>query len=318
MNDRMKEFLEATASSGSVSESDIEMTPRGSDRELPEEELEKMDELKDFLKDIEEMKEDMQFLTKNLVTLKRLFADILTTTSTEQIKKLKRDASKIREEMDNTAQEMRVALKRIRKENDQFTKEHNNDPSLCRIRVNMHGSVVRKFMDLMSEYQLALTEADSQSRKAILRQVKLVKPDATQEELDEILEQSPDAAEAIFQRQIMEDRKHEDAVHALDFLKEKQNDIKNLEKSIVELQQLFMDMSILVETQGDLIDQIEHSVSQTKAYTETAVKDLAISEKRQCMARRRQICILVLCIVLIVVVIAVAGILGGIIPTSTS
>ncbi len=49
----------------------------------------------------------------------------------------------------------------------------------------------------------------------------------------------------------MEDRKHTKAKQALDHLREKHSDIMSLEKSIVELNQLFMDMAILVETQGN-------------------------------------------------------------------
>ncbi len=48
----------------------------------------------------------------------------------------------------------------------------------------------------------------------------------------------------------MEDRKHTKAKQTLDYLREKHNDLLNLEKSIMELNQLFMDMAILVETQG--------------------------------------------------------------------
>jgi t-SNARE complex subunit (syntaxin) len=45
------------------------------------------------------------------------------------------------------------------------------------------------------------------------------------------------------------------------------------------LLQLFMDMAILVETQGDLIDQIEFSVMNSKAFTEKAVVTLQQTEK---------------------------------------
>lgn len=40
-----------------------------------------------------------------------------------------------------------------------------------------------------------------------------------------------------------------------------------------------MDMAILVETQGDLIDQIEFSVMNSKAFTEKAVETLKETEK---------------------------------------
>jgi t-SNARE complex subunit (syntaxin) len=48
---------------------------------------------------------------------------------------------------------------------------------------------------------------------------------------------------------------------------------------VVGFVQLFMDMAILVETQGDLIDQIEFSVMNSKAFTEKAVVTLQETAK---------------------------------------
>lgn len=43
---------------------------------------------------------------------------------------------------------------------------------------------------------------------------------------------------------------------------ERHRDITRLETSIAELHQLFLDMSVLVESQGELLDQIEYTVGQ--------------------------------------------------------
>ena len=62
-----------------------------------------------------------------------------------------------------------------------------------------------------------------------------VAPDASPEDIDEVLESGE---EAIFQKHIMEDRKHAKAKQTLDYLKEKHNDLLALEKSITELNQV--------------------------------------------------------------------------------
>ena len=57
-------------------------------------------------------------------------------------------------------------------------------------------------------------------------------------------------------------------------------------QSIVELHQLFVDMSVLVETQGEMLDQIEYSVQQAHAYVEKGVKQLEKAKQSQKDSRK--------------------------------
>jgi len=271
-------------------------------------------ELAPFFKDVEEMKQSMDKISDNIATIKRIYAEILTTTSTEQAQELRQEAGGVRTETDSVAQQMRSKLKKMRKENDDFVKSHDNDPSLEKIRTNMHGTLVRKFLDLMQQYQQVLTKYDKKIREKAYRQVQLVSPEADPADIDEVLDQGGDVTEGIFSKQILEDRKHQKAKQTLDYLKERQNVLINLEKSIIELNQLFMDMSILVETQGDLIDQIEYSVVNSKAYTERAVKTLAETEKIVISTRKRKCCIVITVIIIIALVVLIIAIVSGVIP----
>ncbi len=74
---------------------------------------------------------------------------------------------------DAVAQRLRLQMKKMRKENDAFNKTHDNDPSLVKIRTNMHGTLVRKFLDLMQEYQQVLTKYDKKIREKAIREVQL-------------------------------------------------------------------------------------------------------------------------------------------------
>lgn len=47
-------------------------------------------------------------------------------------------------------------------------------------------------------------------------------------------------------------------------------DIMKLEKSIRDLHEMFIDMAMLIESQGEMIDRIEHHVEQSRTYVETA------------------------------------------------
>lgn len=271
-------------------------------------------ELVPFFKDVEEMKKSMDTISDNIGSIKHLYAELLTSTSTEHAQELRQEVGEVRAQTDQIAQQMRSKLKKMRKENDDFVKSHDNDPSLEKIRINMHGTLVRKFLDLMQEYQQVLTKYDKKIREKAYRQVQLVSKDADPADIDEVLDQGGDVTEGIFAKHILEDRKHQKAKQTLDYLKEKQNDLINLEKSIIELNQLFMDMAILVETQGDLIDQIEYSVVNSKAYTERAVQTLHETEKIVVSTRKRKCCIVVTVVLILALVILIILIVSGVIP----
>ncbi|KAK4434085.1 Syntaxin-related protein KNOLLE [Sesamum alatum] len=78
---------------------------------------------------------------------------------------------------------------------------------------------------------------------------------------------------------------------------------KEIEKSLLELHQIFLDMAVMVEAQGEQMDDIEHHVMAAAQYTNDGTKNLKIAKDHQ-KSSRRCLCIgIVLLLVLILVVI---------------
>jgi hypothetical protein len=102
-------------------------------------------------------------------------------------------------------------------------------------------------------------------REKVERQYRIVNPRATRDEIDEMFD-SGNQQQEIFTQQILQGS-HAAAKNALADIQERHNDIMKLETSIAELHQLFVDMSVLVESQGELLDQVEYQVSQSVNYT---------------------------------------------------
>ena len=59
--------------------------------------------------------------------------------------------------------------------------------SELRIRKNLVNTLTRKFVDVMKEYQNAQQQYKTDIRKKVKRQVHIVKPDASTEEIDAVL-----------------------------------------------------------------------------------------------------------------------------------
>jgi len=111
----------------------------------------------------------------------------------------------------------------------------------------------------------------------------------------------------IFTQHILQGPGHAQARNALADIQERHRDITRLETSIQELHQLFLDMSVLVESQGELLDQIEYTVSQSVNYTGKAVDELRSANKYQKKVRKKMCC--VICIGLVVMVVLLSTIL---------
>ena len=62
-------------------------------------------------------------------------------------------------------------------------------------------------------------------------------------------------------------------------LKEQQREILELERSIAELYQIFVDITALVDAQGEMTDDISKNVEQATAWTGQAKKHLEDSNK---------------------------------------
>jgi t-SNARE complex subunit (syntaxin) len=77
-----------------------------------------------------------------------------------------------------------------------------------------------------------------------------------------------------------------------------------LETSIKEVHQLFMDMALMVDAQGVLLDNIEEMVSSSAEYTESGVKELVKAKNYQNEARKKMMCIIVCFVICLLMAIS--------------
>lgn len=87
---------------------------------------------------------------------------------------------------------------------------------------------------------------------------------------------------------------------------ERESEIRNIESSVSELNELFRDVAHMVHEQGQSLDIISENVVQTRDDTRNADQQLRTAARHQRSARGKACCLLViLAIVLAVVILAV-------------
>jgi len=172
------------------------------------------------------------------------------------------------------------------------------------IRKQQTALVKSKFVEAIQNYQSVEQQYRQKYKQRMERQFKIVKPDATPEEVRAVV--NDDSGGQIFSQALMNSNRYGDSRAAYREVQARHEDIKRIEQTIAELAQLFNDMSIMVEQQDEVINTIEATtevvekdVEQGLQYTETAVKSAAGARKK------RWICFCLFIILLIVIVIVI-------------
>lgn len=82
---------------------------------------------------------------------------------------------------------------------------------------------------------------------------------------------------------------------------------KEIERSLLELHQIFLDMAVMVEAQGEKMDDIEHHVVNAAQYVNDGAKNLKTAKKYQKKSRKWLfIAIIILLILILLVIIPIA------------
>eukprot|EP01094_Clydonella_sp_ATCC50884_P011757 TRINITY_DN2158_c0_g1_i1.p1 TRINITY_DN2158_c0_g1~~TRINITY_DN2158_c0_g1_i1.p1 ORF type:complete len:306 (-),score=121.44 TRINITY_DN2158_c0_g1_i1:160-1035(-) len=207
------------------------------------------------------------------------------------------------EDTNRIANEVRNRLKRLNQENKQMD---SGDPDL-RTRRTQLGGLVRSFQSTIQNLQKAEEQYRDKYKDRVKRQAKIVDPDISDRQVEEMIERGDNPQQA-FASAILDDQRHNEAKNALVYIQEQHRDIQKLEKSIVELHQLFVDMNALVEAQQDMLDSIDKNVQTAVSATAASYETLRHGEQHAISARKK--CCIICCIIIVVILVIVGAIAG--------
>ncbi|KAH0458298.1 hypothetical protein IEQ34_013613 [Dendrobium chrysotoxum] len=85
-------------------------------------------------------------------------------------------------------------------------------------------------------------------------------------------------------------------------MRERKGAVEELERNLMELHQVFLDMAVMVETQGQQLDDIESQVGRASSFVDHGVKQLHQARRHQ-RNTRKWTCIGLLILIIIVLII---------------
>jgi t-SNARE complex subunit (syntaxin) len=256
--------------------------------------------MREFFGDVDIVKKNIMKIKEATKRIEDIKQQVVLTTTSEREKEITKDLEPLIAETNKKASLAKQLLQRIREDTE---KMQGKDASVIRIRENLSNTLTRKFVDVMKEYQNTQQNFKTEIKKKVKRQVQIVKPDATSEEIDAVLQSGGGSGE-VFKNAILKGDASDSIRNAFLGVQDKYQDVLTLEKSVQELHQMFLDFALLTEQQGDLVDQVEFQVKAASDYIDDGNTNMVSAIEYAKSIRRKQCCLC--CIVLTVVGVIVA------------
>ncbi|OIW04058.1 hypothetical protein TanjilG_04249 [Lupinus angustifolius] len=260
-----------------------------------------------FNKQIHEADKQIDKLSVLLQKLKEANEESKAVTKAAAMKAIKKRMEKDIDEVGKIANGVKTRIEAINKDNLNNRQKPGCEKGtgIDRARMNMTNASTKKFKDLMTEFQTLRQRIQDEYREVVERRVITVtgtRPD--DETIDHLIETGN--SEQIFQQAILEAGRGQ-VVSTVEEIQERHDAVKEIEKKLLDLHQIYLDMAVLVDAQGEILDNIESQVNNAVDHVQRGTSALQSAKKLQ-KNSRKWMCIAII-ILLIIVAVIVVGVL---------
>ncbi|XP_065128187.2 syntaxin-2 isoform X1 [Paramisgurnus dabryanus] len=266
--------------------------------------------MQDFFRKVEEVRCVIKKISSLVSEVKKKHSLILSAPNPDN--KTKEELEQLTVEIKKNANIVRNTLKSMQQSLP--PEEQMIQASVdVRIQKTQYTNLSREFVEVMTQYNETQVSFREKSKSRIQRQLEITGKITTNEELEEMLE---NGNASVFTSDIISDSQI--TRQALNEIESRHKDILRLESSIKELHDMFVDMAMLVETQGEMIDNIEKNVNNAVEYVGQAKVETKKAVRYQTRARRKYIILAMIVLAVLVVVAMIVGLSVGLSPKTTT
>ncbi|KAI7992054.1 putative syntaxin-131 [Camellia lanceoleosa] len=269
--------------------------------------------LDNFFKQVQDIEKQYEALNKLLKKLQDAHVESKAVTKAAAMKSIKQRMEKDVDEVGKVARFIKSKIEEL--DRDNLTNRQKpgcgKGTGVDRSRTATTVALKKKFKDKMSEFQTLRQNIHQEYRDVVERRVFTVTGTrANEETIDQLIETGD--SEQIFQKAIREQGRGQ-IMDTLAEIQERHDAVRDVERKLLELQQIFLDMAVLVDAQGDMLDNIESHVSSAVDHVQSGNTALQKAKKLQ-RNSRKWMCFAIM-MLLIIVVVVVVGVLK---PWSTN
>ncbi|KAI9271395.1 t-SNARE [Sporodiniella umbellata] len=248
-----------------------------------------------YLSEIDDISISVKAVNQNIDLINELHDSSLVSINEKQWKQTSKQLDQCVNETSTMNTHIKNRIKALEANNASHRK--NSDLNIRKAQV---ARVKKEFLNSIQRYRDVEANFNQKYRQRVERQIRIVKQDVTEEELDAIIDS--DQQNQIFAQSLMQNSRSGQAKAVLSEVQTRHDDIKRIQKTIMELAQLFEDMQMMVEDQGKTLDQVEDHAVNTSGDLEQGVKHIDKAIILAKSTRAKKWCCFVITIILAVVI----------------
>ncbi|KDD76209.1 hypothetical protein H632_c314p2 [Helicosporidium sp. ATCC 50920] len=268
----------------------------------------------------EEADKNMEAFFKEVAVIKGLMADVRanqaklieahegskTVTRSAEMKDVREEMQADMAAVSRAAEGIKRRLADLDKGNEAALKQGLFAPGSAseRTRTAISGALKRKLKDMMAEFAQLRARLHGEYREVVERRIYAVTGQHADEDTIERVIDSGES-ENMFQKAILEQGRGL-VLDTLAEIRERRDAVLELERSLLDLHQIFLDMAVLVEAQGEMLDNIEAQVARSVEFVQAGTTHLIAAKEHQKSMRKWMCCALIAGIIIVLIVVLVA------------
>ncbi|KAM3602276.1 uncharacterized protein V6R79_001198 [Siganus canaliculatus] len=205
-------------------------------------------------------------------------------TSVKRLTLLKKDSDCIARGIQKRGEAIYARLQALGRESSRLEEKEGSTAAVSRIARVQHDTLTRAFHAVMGDYNQAEEKQRRTCRGRIQRQASIMGSDISEEQLDEMVHKGGEGWAELSQS--LQNQSVRSSRWAMCEIKGRHKELVELEARLKDVHELFLQMAVLVEEQGSMINNIEAHVDCTEEYIEKINTDI----KRALRYKRKNPC----------------------------
>ncbi|KAK9800794.1 hypothetical protein WJX73_004427 [Symbiochloris irregularis] len=259
-----------------------------------------------FFKAVSEIKELLAQIKHKQRKLEDSHEVSKTLTRSAEVQSLREVMTADTAEVTTLAKTVQIRLEQLDKSNAAAMKRKGGEPgsSQERTRTAITAALRNKLKELMASFDDLRKRLHQEYREVVERRVyTFTGQKVSEEEVERMIDTGE--SETIFQKAILEQgRGHVE--DTLAEIQERHDAVQELERSLMDLHQIFLDLAVLVEAQGEQLDNIEANVAKSVDFVQKGTTMLIDAKRYQKKTRKLMCCALITMLIIIAIIVVVA------------
>ncbi|KAL7102339.1 hypothetical protein ACP275_08G113900 [Erythranthe tilingii] len=253
-----------------------------------------------FFDDVESVKKDMLDVEKLYKRLQESNEESKTVHNAKTMKELRARMDADVTQVLKRVKVVKNKLEALEKSNASHRRVPGCGPgsSADRTRTSVVSGLGKKLKDIMDDFQGLRARMNEEYKETVGRRYFTVTGEKADDDLIENMISSGES-ESFLQKAIQEQGRGQ-ILDAISEIQERHDSVKEIEKNLLELHQIFLDMAALVEAQGQQLNDIESHVAHASSFVRRGTEQLQEAREYQKGSRKWTYIAVMLVIVFIV------------------